>query len=323
AVEAAFLEMKKLVSELPTLTTPKKGETLMMYLAASDEAVSAVLLTERDGRQMPIHYVSRSLQGAKTNYASMENLTLALVHAARLLRSQAIKEYTSQEISNQGPPTPQRIKVITNSPIKQVLSNSEASGRLAKWVVELGAYDIQYMPRVVVKGQILEDFLADTLMEINVAPVVASTPRVEDIPESSNARENLTPGLRAWRLYTDGASNSGGFRVGLILLAPDDVEYSYALRLNFSNSNNNAEYEALLAGLRLAIKMQVKDIHAFIDSKLVASQVEGSYEAKGERMIKYQVKVLELAGAFNKFRITHNPRTKNMKAGALSKLAAV
>ncbi|GJZ74990.1 reverse transcriptase domain-containing protein [Tanacetum coccineum] len=137
AAEAAFLEMKKLVSELPTLTTLKKGETLMMYLAAADEAVSAVLLTKRYGRQMPIHYVSRSLQGAETNYASKEKLTLALVHAARRLR------------------------------------------------------------RVAVKGQILADFLANTSMEINVAPVVASTPRVEDIPESSNARENLTPGLRA------------------------------------------------------------------------------------------------------------------------------
>ncbi|GKG15934.1 reverse transcriptase domain-containing protein, partial [Tanacetum coccineum] len=86
SAEAAFLEMKSLVSELPTLSTLKKGETLMMYLAATDEAVSAVLLTERDGRQMPIHYVSRSLQGAETNYASKEKLTLALVHAARRLR---------------------------------------------------------------------------------------------------------------------------------------------------------------------------------------------------------------------------------------------
>ncbi|GJU67850.1 reverse transcriptase domain-containing protein [Tanacetum coccineum] len=78
------------------------------------------------------------------------------------------------------------------------------------------------------------------------------------------------------------------------------MEYSYALRLNFSNSNNDAEYEALLAGLRIDTEMQVKDIHAFVDSKLVANQVEGSYEAKGERMSKYREKVLELAGAFNR-----------------------
>ncbi|GKB75586.1 reverse transcriptase domain-containing protein [Tanacetum coccineum] len=239
--EAMFLEMNKLVSELPTLTTLKKCETLMMYLAAADEAVSAMLLTERDERQMPIHYVSRSLQGAETNYASMEKLTLALVHVAMRLRRYL-----------QAHP----IKVITNSPIKQVLGNSKASGRLAKWDDELGY----------------------TSTEINDTPVVASTPRVEDIPESSNARENLTPSPRAWRLYTDGASNSGGFGAGLILIAPDD---------------------------------------------LVASQVEGSYEAMGERMIKCGEKVLELAGAFNRFRITHIPRAENRKADALSKLAAV
>ncbi|GJR46636.1 reverse transcriptase domain-containing protein [Tanacetum coccineum] len=210
----------------------------------------------------------------------MEKITLALVHAVRRLR-RYIQAHS--------------IKVITDSPIKQVLSNSEASGRLANWAVELGAYAIQYVPRVIVKGQVIAEFLADTSMEINAAPVIASTPRVKDIPESSNARENLTPGPRAWRLYTDGASNNRGSRAGLILIAPDDVEYSYALRLNFSNSNNDAEYEALLAGLQIATKMQVKDIHAFVDSKLVASQVEGSYEAKAE----------------------------NRKADALSKLAAV
>ncbi|GKA25009.1 reverse transcriptase domain-containing protein [Tanacetum coccineum] len=263
AAEAEFLEMKKLVTELPTLTTPKNDETLMIYLDSADEAVSAVLLTKRDGRKMPIY------------------------------------------------------------PIKQVQSNSEASGRLAKWVVKLGVYDIQYVPRVAVKGQILIHFLADTSMEINVAPVVASTPRVEDIPESSNARKNLTSGPRTWRLYTDGASNSGGSRAGLILIAPDDVEYSYALRLNLYNSNNDAKYEALLARLRIATEMQLKDIHAFVDSKLVASQVDRSYEAKGKRMIKYQEKVLELVGAFNMFRITYIPRAENKKADALSKLAAV
>ncbi|GJV67646.1 reverse transcriptase domain-containing protein [Tanacetum coccineum] len=238
----------------------------------------------------------------------MEKLALALVHAARRLR----RYFQAHPI-----------KVITDSPIGQVLNNSGASGRLAKWAVELGTYGITYVLRVAIKGQVLADFLADTPTEINATPEVANNPRVEDIPESSNEREDLTPGPRAWRLYTDGASNNEGSEDGLILIAPDDVEYSYALRLNFSNSNNDAEYEALLAGLRIAKEMRVKDIHAFVDSKLVASQVEGSYEAKSERMIKYRENVLELAGAFNRFRITHIPRAENRKVDALSKLAAV
>nr|GEU82994.1 hypothetical protein [Tanacetum cinerariifolium] len=273
--EAAFLEMKNLVYELPTLTTPKKGETLMMYLAATNKAVSTVLLTERGGRQMPIHYVSRSLQGAETNYASMEKLALVLVHTARRLR-----RYFQAYL----------IKVITDSPIRKVLNNLGASRRLAKWAIKLGAYGITYVPRVAVKGQVLADFLAETPPKINATPEVASTPRMEDVLESSNARENPTPGPRAWRLYIDGASNNEGSEAGLILIATYDMEYSYALHLNFSNSNNEAEYEALLAGLRIAMKMQEK--------------------------------VLELAGAFNRFRITHIPRAENKKADALSKLAA-
>nr|GEU70956.1 copia protein [Tanacetum cinerariifolium] len=105
--------------------------------------------------------------------------------------------------------------------------------------------------------------------------------------ERAVERENLTHGPRAWRLYTDGVSNNEGFGAGLILIAPDDVEYSYALRLNFSNSNNEAEYEALLAGLRIATEMKVKDIHAFVDSKLIASQVlnERSVKAKEVNMV--------------------------------------
>ncbi|GKE28561.1 reverse transcriptase domain-containing protein, partial [Tanacetum coccineum] len=84
--EEAFQAMKKLITELAILTDPKKGEELMVYLSAANEAVSVVLVVERDGRQAPIHYVSRTLQGAKINYPPMEKLVLALVHAARRMR---------------------------------------------------------------------------------------------------------------------------------------------------------------------------------------------------------------------------------------------
>nr|GEV06915.1 hypothetical protein [Tanacetum cinerariifolium] len=189
-------------------------------------------------------------------------------------------------------------------PSPRTLKQMQSLRKLAKWAVKLGAYGITYVPRVAVKEHVLADFLADTSIEINATLEVASTLRMEDIPEYSNARENLTPGLRVWRLYTDGASNNKGSGCGLILIAPDDVEHSYVLRLNFSNSTTDSEYEALLAGLQMSTEMQEKDINSFVNSKLVPSQVEGSYEAKGERVIKYQENVLELAGAFNMFRIT-------------------
>ncbi|GJZ47999.1 reverse transcriptase domain-containing protein [Tanacetum coccineum] len=81
--EEAFQQMKKFMEILPTLTAPIKGEVLVMYLAASAKSISVVLLTEREGRQVPIYFVSRVLQGAELNHPALEKLILALVHSAR------------------------------------------------------------------------------------------------------------------------------------------------------------------------------------------------------------------------------------------------
>ncbi|GJS00103.1 reverse transcriptase domain-containing protein [Tanacetum coccineum] len=75
--EMAFKQMKKLIAELPMLTAPKEKEELIMYLAATKEAISLVLMTERDGKQMPIYFVSRVLQGSEINYTPIEKLILA------------------------------------------------------------------------------------------------------------------------------------------------------------------------------------------------------------------------------------------------------
>ncbi|GKB28361.1 reverse transcriptase domain-containing protein [Tanacetum coccineum] len=77
--EMAFKQMKKLIAELPVLTAPKEKEELIIYLAAAKEAISAVLMTKRDDKQMPIYFGSRALQGPEINYTPKEKLILALV----------------------------------------------------------------------------------------------------------------------------------------------------------------------------------------------------------------------------------------------------
>ncbi|GKB09301.1 reverse transcriptase domain-containing protein [Tanacetum coccineum] len=156
---------------------------------------------------------------------------------------------------------------------------------------------------------------SDTLVEGESMEVQEAT--------ETKAPKNLRTETDIWKLYTDGASNEHGSRAGLILIDLEGAEYSYTLRLNFANSNNDAEYEALLAGLRIATKMKVERMHAFVDLKLVANQVEGSYEAKGQKTKKYKEKVLEIIRSFSNFRISHIPREENRKADALSKVAAV
>nr|GEY16926.1 reverse transcriptase domain-containing protein [Tanacetum cinerariifolium] len=125
-----------------------------------------------------------------------------------------------------------------------------------------------------------------------------------------------------WTLFTDGSSCVDGSGAGLILTSPEGAEFTYALRFQFSASNNKAEYEALVVGLRIAAQMGVKNVQVSVDSKLVANQVLGTYMAKEDNMIKYLEIVKGLVSGFTTFSISQVPRSKNKKADALSKIAS-
>nr|GEV07246.1 reverse transcriptase domain-containing protein [Tanacetum cinerariifolium] len=125
-----------------------------------------------------------------------------------------------------------------------------------------------------------------------------------------------------WTLFTDGSSCVHGSGTGLILTNPEGIEFTYALRFQFAASNNEAEYEALIAGLRIVAQMGVKNVHVSVDSNLVANQVLGTYVAKEEIMVKYLDKVKSLVRGFTNFSISQVPRSKNKKADAQSKIAS-
>ncbi|GKC05683.1 reverse transcriptase domain-containing protein [Tanacetum coccineum] len=268
--EKAFQELKKTVLDLPALTTPQPKETLFVYLAASQDAASVVLL----------------------------KLALALRHASRRLR----RYFEAHPIT-----------VITDQPIKNVLSKADTSGRLAPYSVELAAYNITYEPHSVVKGQILADFINETPVG-SKAMVPRQTQYMMDLSRDSKEE---------WILYTDGAASAKGSGAGLVLISPTKTKYTYALRLNFESTNNQAEYEALLAGLRIAQKMGVQSLTVNVDSKLVASEINGNYEACKENMTRILNKAKEYIGCFKSFKIQNIPRNKNQKADVLSKLASV
>nr|GEX40791.1 reverse transcriptase domain-containing protein [Tanacetum cinerariifolium] len=84
--EMAFKGMKQLIAELLMLTAPKEKEELIMYLEAAKDSIGAVLMTKRDGKQVPIYFVSRALQGPEINYTPMVKLILALVSANKRLK---------------------------------------------------------------------------------------------------------------------------------------------------------------------------------------------------------------------------------------------
>nr|GEW61950.1 reverse transcriptase domain-containing protein [Tanacetum cinerariifolium] len=190
--------------------------------------------------------------------------------------------------------------------INAVLSKPEVAGRLQKWSIKLGEYAIHYRPRVSIKGQILED-------------VIVERPE-KDSPDTLIETEEELP--EPWILYTDGSSCTYGFGAGLILTNPERIEFTYALRFRFDATNNEEEYEALIAELRIAEQMDVKNLHKNVYSQLVANQVNGTYIAKEVDIIKYLEKVRTLTSNFKAFSIRQVPRSKNKKIDALSKIAS-
>ena len=102
---------------------------------------------------MSVYYISRVLGGPETRYIQAEKLVLALIQAARRLNPYFLAHH---------------ICLRTDQPLRQVLSRPEASGRLTKWAIELGEYDLSYEPRTAIKAQALADFLAElTFDEVN------------------------------------------------------------------------------------------------------------------------------------------------------------
>ena len=119
----------------------------------------------------------------------------------------------------------------------------------------------------------------------------------------------------------DGAANAQGSGAGLILTSPEGIDVEYALRFGFQASNNEAEYEVVIAGLNLAHSMEADQLEVSSDSQLVVKQIEDSYEAREEKMILYLKKVRELVKKFIRVQVKHVPRVENSRADALVKLA--
>ncbi|KAM1313793.1 hypothetical protein ACFX2F_017756 [Malus domestica] len=147
--------------------------------------------------------------------------------------------------------------------------------------IALGEFDMSYQPKPAEKGQAVADFIVDFTYPVDIA----STPEaVGSLPSEAQKIEPTTP---AWSLYVDGSSNQQGCGAGLVIATPDKVVIEYALRFKFKASNNEAEYEALLASLRLAKHLGVKRIDIFSDSQLVVNHVTNNFDAKDSSMAAY------------------------------------
>ncbi|XP_030930875.1 uncharacterized protein LOC115956711 [Quercus lobata] len=296
----AFQQLKEYLSRLPIMSSPEVDEVLFAYLAVASHAVSFVLIREDSGVQRPVYYVSKSLHEAEVRYLSLEKAILAVVHATHKL-PHYFQAHT--------------VVVLTQLLLKSVLRSADYAGRIAKWGTILGAFDIKYMPRTSVKGQVLPNLVA----EFTELPKEAEMKQC-DMDEKSIGLISTQDAL-SWKVYMDGAANQRGAGVGLVLVSPEKIIIEKSLRLGFSVTNNEAEYKALLVGMNMVQKMGGKAVGVFLDSRLIVGQVKGELEARDVRMQEYLSQVRRVQTKFESFDLIHIPRGENTHADSLATLA--
>ena len=182
----AFQELKRYLSHPPIMSSPVVDEVLFANITVALYAISLVLIRVDSGIQRPVYYVSKSLNEADVHYLPLEKAILAVVHATRKL----LHYFQAHNVV-----------VLTQLPLKSVLRSANYIGRIAKWGTILGAFNIKYIPRTSIKGQVLADLVAE----------------FAECPEKmEGGSEKLDEGLISvvsvqcpppWELYVDGAAN--------------------------------------------------------------------------------------------------------------------
>ena len=244
--------------------------------------------------------MSKSLHEAEVRYLPLEKAILAIVLGTRKL-PHYFQAHT--------------VVVLTQLPLKTILRSADYTGRIAKWGTILGVFNIKYIPRTSVKGQILADLVAEF-----------TESKIEELLSKGNMNEKLVGTisqycLPTWEVHVDGASNQKSSGVGLVLMSPEKVVIEKSLRLDFPTTNNETEYEALLEGMAMVQRMGGKFIKLFSDSRLIVDQVRGEFETKDERMQGYLSQVKSMQSKFDSFDLLHVPKSGNAHADSLAMLA--
>ncbi|KAK1605147.1 hypothetical protein QYE76_028820 [Lolium multiflorum] len=234
AADAALRGLKEILTSPPILAAPAESEPMLLYLAATNKVISLVIVVERkeEGHeydvQRPVYYISEVLTESKQRYPHFQKLAYGVFLGSRKLR-----HYFQEH----------PVTVVSKAPLSTILNNADATGRTAKWGIELSAFDIAYKPRTAVKSQVLADFVADWT----------------EAPDAS-----LEPEPETWVMHFDGSKQHQGSGAGVTLKSPTGEELQYVLQIHFEATNNMAE--ALLHGLRIAKEIGIKHIICCGDS---------------------------------------------------------
>ncbi|XP_068309720.1 uncharacterized protein [Pyrus communis] len=231
------------------------------------------LATPKDEYTMPLP--SRNLSLPKLNYSPVEKLCLALFFAASKLRHYMLP-YVTQVIAQ-------------TDVIRYMLTRPIIKGRIGKWTLVLSHFSLQYIPQKAVKGQALADFLAQNLSPYGF--------RGNDVDIGLVAtRDNH------WTMHFDGSSTSTTTGVGIAIQSPDHYRWYFSLKLDFSCTNNQAEYEVFIIGLHV---LRASCILVLGDFKLVINQLNDIFCCMSCTLAPYHMVATYLAKSFERITFEH------------------
>jgi ribonuclease HI len=194
------------------------------------------------------------------------------------------------------------IIVVNEAPLSNILNNPSATGRVSLWGIELSPLDITYEKRKAIKSQVLPDFIAEWLELQNTGPLDLSS---------------------VCTMYFDGSKRVQGAGAGVVLISPQGEKLKYILRMSFTQaSNNEAEYEALLHGMKMAKACGATRLNIFGDSNLVVQQVMNRCDAISDNMTAYKNLYYYLEGTFDGCEVSHVSRASNEEADNLANIGS-
>ncbi|KAM1100267.1 hypothetical protein ACFX2B_006686 [Malus domestica] len=288
--QKAFDSIKAYLTSPPVLVPPQRGKPLKLYISAAEKSIGSLLAQNNEGgKEQAVNYLSRILTEVETRYSTIEKLCLALYFTAR---------------------------------------------RIGKWILALSEFSFQYVPQRAVKGQAIAHFLAEHQESqdeiVNIPGILEVTnvwiPPSKGILGTEEQEINRVTGLwiTPWKLYFDGSYTQKASGARIVIINPQGVHHYYLFLLDYQgDTNNQAEYEALIIGLEILIELGATKIEVFGDSKLVINQLNGEYKCRHITMAGYYLAATQLLSYWDsKVSVNHVPRESNLATNEMAQIAS-